>query len=57
MIEEKDLNAEILLSKIDDILNDKVKYISMKQEASKLCIKNSATTIYNILRKTIDGDK
>ena len=57
LIEEKDLNAEILLSKIDDILNDKVKYISMKQEASKLCIKNSATTIYNILRKTIDGDK
>lgn len=57
LIEEKDLNAENLLKNIDLVLNDKEKCDRMKKANSKLAIKNSATKIYEILRKTVDGDK
>ena len=57
LIEEKDLNAEILVSKIDEILKDSKKIKSMKKANSKLGIKDSATKIYNILKETINGEK
>lgn len=57
LIEEKDLNGEVLIKNIDKILNDREKYDKMKKVNSALAIKNSATKIYEILRKTINGDK
>lgn len=56
LIEEKNLNADLLIDKIDNILNDQKKYDKMKKASAKLGIKNSASTIYKILRQTIDGD-
>ncbi|MDD6879187.1 MAG: undecaprenyldiphospho-muramoylpentapeptide beta-N-acetylglucosaminyltransferase [bacterium] len=56
LIEEKDLNAEILLKNIDNVLNNKEKYVKMKSENDKLAIKNSSTKIYEIIKDIINGD-
>ena len=56
MIEEDNLNSKILIENIDKVLNNNIKYDKMKKESSKLAIKDSSTTIYNILRNIIDGD-
>lgn len=57
IIEEKDYDKELLVSTIDRILNDKNLYQSLSQNASKLGVKESASKIYQIVRKLIDGDK
>lgn len=56
IIEEKDFNSEILLKNIDSILNDSLKYENMKQSTQKLGICDSATKIYNELKKLKDGE-
>lgn len=56
LIEENELNAEILVKKIDEVLKDSNKSKEMKKANGGLAIKDSATKIYNILRKTVDGD-
>lgn len=57
LIEEKNLNDKTLIKEIDKILNNDKIYDKMKKANAKLSIKNSATKIYEIIRKTIDGDK
>ena len=57
LIEEKNLNADILIKNIDIILNDKEKYDIMKKNSKSLAIDNSSTKIYEILKSIIDGDK
>ena len=42
---------------IDDILNDEKKYKELKENVSKLGIKDSSTRIYNILKEMILNDK
>lgn len=56
LIEEKELNAEILLKNIDNILNNKEKYVKMKKENDKLAIKDSSTKIYETIKDIINGD-
>ena len=56
LIEEKDLNSEVLINKIDEVLNDSNKIKNMKNANAKLAIKDSSTQIYKILRETINGD-
>lgn len=56
IIEEKDFSEEKLVSTIDGILNNKEKYLEMKQASGKLAKKDSATKIYFELKKIIDGD-
>lgn len=57
LIEEKDLNSDNLISNIDKVLNNKELYDKMKNASSSLAIKDSASKIYEILCKTINGDR
>ena len=54
MIEEKDLDKDILVNKIDELINDDKKLESIKNNLKKMYIKDSATKIYNELKKLID---
>ena len=56
LIEEKDLNYDILLKKIDNILNNKDIYDKMKKEALSLSVQNSSSKIYELLKNIINGD-
>ena len=51
MIEEKYLNPETLVNAIDDLINDTKKQEQMKYELDRLAIKDSASTIYNEIKK------
>ncbi len=53
LIEEKDLTAEALLSKINSVINDSQKYEQMKQNLHKMSINNSSELIYNKLKDLI----
>ena len=54
MIEEKNLNKEKLVKEIDNLLNDEDKLNKMKNNLNKLKVDNSATIIYNNIKKIID---
>ena len=54
IIREKELNADILLQKIDLILNDTKRYNEMVKNNRKLGITDSATRIYKIIKKLVD---
>lgn len=57
ILEEKDLNKTSFIKMVDDALNDKEKYQTIKENVSKLGIKDSSTRIYNILKEMILNDK
>ena len=54
LIEEKDLKEDILLSKIDELLLSPIEYKEMKDNLNKLKIDNSATIIYDNIKKLLD---
>ena len=54
VIEEKDLNGNILVNKIDELLNDEEEYQKMKQNLSQMAILDSADRIYSILKEMIE---
>lgn len=56
IIEEDEYEESLLVSTIDTILNDKEKYIELKENTLSLGVKDSATKIYEILKKLINGD-
>ena len=57
IIEEKDLKDDVLVNTIDDIFNDKKKYDSIKKNLNRLKIDDSATLIYNEIKKLVgDGN-
>lgn len=53
LVEEKDLNNDILIEKIDYLLNDKIKYNDMKNNLNKLKVDNSATIIYENIKRLV----
>ena len=55
MIEEKDLKGDILVRTVDKLLNDEIKLKTMRNNLESLDISNSATLIYNEIRKLVDG--
>jgi len=55
MIEEKDLKSDIIVRNIDKMLLNKNILENMKNNLESLQVKNSATVIYNSIRKLIDG--
>lgn len=57
LIEEKDLNKITFIKTIDDILTNEAKYNKIKENLSKLGIKDSSTRIYNTLKEMILNDK
>lgn len=56
MIEEKDLRGDILVRTIDLLINDNTKLKAMKDNLEEFTIKNSATIIYDNIKKII-GEK
>ncbi len=55
LINEKELTIDILIEKIDSILNDKNKYNKLKENLSHLAINDSATRIYEILKQMVNN--
>jgi len=51
LLEEKDLKEDILIKKIDEILKNKEKYYEIKNNLNKLKIDNSASIIYENIKK------
>ena len=56
MIEEKDLKGDILVRTIDELINDDKKIKEMKHNLKQMSINDSATKIYEELKKLV-GDK
>lgn len=54
IIEEKDLNGDILVRKIDEIIFDDKKISELKKNLRKLTVNNSASIIYENIKKLID---
>ena len=57
LLEEQALNKTTFIKSIDDILNNENQYKKVKNEVSKLGIKDSSTRIYNLLKEMILDDK
>lgn len=57
LIEEKDLKGDILVRSIDDILNNPKKMSEIKENLNKLKVINSATIIYENIKKLVDEGK
>lgn len=57
IIEEKDLTKENLINLIDDTLNNKEKYNTIKKNLKKLGITNSEERIYEVLKGMMLDDK
>ena len=54
MIEEKDLNGDILVRKIDEVLCDSEKIKNIKKNLKLLVVKNSASLIYENIKELVD---
>ena len=54
MLEERDLKGDILVRKIDSLINNQEKLNEMKKNLKELYIPNSAQKIYNILKEMVD---
>ncbi len=57
ILEEKDLEKNTFIRMIDEILSDDDKYQKVKENVSKLGIKDSSSRIYDILKEMILDDK
>lgn len=57
LIEEKNLKDDILISKIDELFNSTIKYREIKDNLNKLKIDNSATIIYENIKKIVSDNK
>ena len=51
LLEEKDLSGDILVRKIDDLINNDDKIINIKKNLRKLKVDNSASLIYEEIKK------
>lgn len=54
LIEEKNLNSEVLINKIDELLNNKDKLNKMKDSLTQLDVKDSAEIIYQNIKELIE---
>ena len=57
LVEEKDLKGDIIVRNIDKLFNNSKEYNNMKNNLKSLKVDNSATVIYNNIKKLIDGKK
>lgn len=55
LIEEKDLDGDILVRTVDDLMSDEKKYKKIKGNLSKFSIPNSATKIYEEIKRLVSG--
>lgn len=56
LIEEKNLNSNTLVSKVDNLIFNNIQLEEMKKNLKSLGINNSATVIYKNIKRLIDGD-
>lgn len=56
MIEEKDLTGNLLVNKIDELINDDQKLKEMKDNLSDLGINDSASKIYELLKTLVSKE-
>ncbi len=56
MIEEKDLVGDILVRKVDELLNNENKLKEMKDNLKQMSVPNSAELIYEEIKKIIDKE-
>ena len=54
MIEEKDLRGDILVRKVDELLNDTNKINDMKNNLKSMMVSNSASLIYENINELVD---
>lgn len=57
LVEEKDLKGDIIVRNIDKLFNNSKEYNNMKNNLKTLKVDNSATVIYDNIKKLIDGKK
>lgn len=57
ILEEKDLEKTSFIHMVDETLSDEKKYNKLKENISKLGIKDSSSRIYDILKEMILNDK
>ena len=57
ILEEKDFNKDNLIRLIDDIFLDNNLYKSMSNSSKSLGVTDSATRVYNEIKKVIEVDK
>lgn len=55
ILEEKDFSKEQLIPLIDEILTDEKQYHSMVESTKKLGVVDSATRVYNEIKKVVEG--
>ena len=55
LLEEKDLKGDILVRKIDELIKDDKKIKTFKANLKTMNVSDSATKIYNELKKLVDG--
>lgn len=53
ILEEKDLNSDLLLNKMENLLDDETKLGEMKNNLSKLVVENSAELIYQNIKEIV----
>lgn len=53
IVTEDEFSSKEIISKVDGLLNDEVAYLKMKKNSQKLGINDSATRIYDEIRKLI----
>lgn len=54
LVEEKDLKGSIIVDTIDSMINDDMRLREMKKALRELSVPNSATLIYNEIKKIVD---
>ena len=57
ILEEKDLEGDILLRKVEKILNDKVLVNKIKSNLKQFVVRNSASKIYDEIVKLVGVKK
>lgn len=55
LIEEKELSGDILVRKIDELINNENKLKQIKNNLKEFSVPNSSSKIYDIIRGIIDG--
>lgn len=55
LITEEEFNSKNIISNIDNLLEDKHKYITMRENSKKLGVADSATRIYNEIEELVKG--
>ena len=56
LIEEKDLSGKLLVSKVDELLDNEDEYQTMKENLKKMAIIDSADRIYRILKELSENE-